>query len=240
MNTLVKIIISTIFGISLSSCQFSFRPGISGNGIIETQERTLNSDFNAIDVNRGLDVYITQGDENSITIQADENLIDLITTEIENGVLTISTTDNIKNAASKKVLLNFKNLNSIKANSGSDLLSTHQLNFNDLNLEATSGADINLELIAEQVICYSSSGSDIKLKGKSNTLKVNSSSGSDINAKDLKSNIVNANASSGSDIIIHASKKLNADANSGADIIYYGNPEEVSKSDGASGSIVKR
>ena len=105
MNTLVKIIISTIFGISLSSCQFSFRPGISGNGIIETQERTLNSDFNAIDVNRGLDVYITQDDKNSIIVQADENLLDRIKTKVENGVLIVKTEGKIRNAKKMKLYI---------------------------------------------------------------------------------------------------------------------------------------
>ena len=240
MNTLVKIIVSTILGLSLSSCQFSFGPGISGNGIIETQERTLDGDFNAIDVNRGLDVYITQSDENSITIQADENLHELITTEIKNGVLVISTTENIKKASSKKVMVNFKNLSTIMANSGSDLMSTHELSFQDLTIESSSGADVNLDLVADQLTCNSSSGSDIKLRGESNSIKAISSSGSDINAKGLKSKIARANASSGSDIVVYATEKLNADANSGADIIYYGNPEEVYKSDNASGSVVKR
>lgn len=196
--------------------------------------------FDAIDVNRGLDVYITKSNENSITVQADENLHDIISTEIKNDVLIITTTKNIKNAATKKVMLNFKNLKSIKANSGSDLVSTNQLSFQDLTINTSSGADINLDLIANSVICNTSAGSVAKLKGKTSSLKANSSSASNIKVRELKAKNVKANASSRSDITVFASLKLNANVNSGADIIYYGNPKEVSTNDNSSGNVIKR
>ena len=101
MNILVKIVISTIIGICLSSCQFRFNPSSTGNSVIETQERIIEKKFTAVKVSKGLEVLLPQ---------SNENLIDIIASKISKGVLIISATENIKNSSSKKVMFNFKGL----------------------------------------------------------------------------------------------------------------------------------
>ena len=51
---------------------------------------------------------ITQGNENSITIVADENLHDYIQTDIDNGSLKITSNKNIRSAKEKKIKVVFK------------------------------------------------------------------------------------------------------------------------------------
>lgn len=239
MTTLVKIIVTTILAALLVSCNFDINFGVKGNGNVTTTNREIHGDFNAIEVSRGLDVYLTQGESSTVKVQADENLQDIIRTEIENGVLIIYAEDNISSAASKKVMVNFKTIERISTSSGSDLISTNLITAETLKIETSSGSDVELDVDVKNLICESSSGSDIKLSGTTNTFRAEASSGSDIKAAKLKAVKTRAEANSGSDITVNTSEELTAYANSGGDIKYYGNPDKVEKNDGPSGSVRK-
>src|SRR5690606_10735824 len=99
-----------------------------------------------IKVSNGLDVYLTQDTNESLSIQADENLHDIIVTTVENNVLSIYTTENINYAASRKVMVSFSDISKIKATSGSDVYSTNTIKADALDLSTTSGSDMELEI----------------------------------------------------------------------------------------------
>ncbi|MEY8848407.1 head GIN domain-containing protein [Psychroserpens sp. XS_ASV72] len=238
MTTLTKIIVTTLLSILMVSCQFNF--GVKGNGNVTTSERTLNSDFDAIEVSRGLDVYLTQGTTESVKVQADENLQDIIITEVENGVLHIYSEENISYAASKKIMVSLDNLERLSTSSGSDVMSTGMISVTSLEISSSSGSDVELDVEAETIICEASSGSDIKLSGTTKSFTAEASSGSDIKAENLKAETTRAEANSGADVTVNTSKKLTASANSGGDVKYYGDPEIVETNDGPSGNIRKQ
>ncbi|RKE92258.1 head GIN domain-containing protein [Ichthyenterobacterium magnum] len=237
MTTLTKLIVATVISLLLFSCNFDFNFGVKGNGNVKTIERTLEGNFSQIEVSRGIDVYLTQSDTQSLEVQADENLHEIIITEIENDVLKIYAEDNISYASARKVMLSFKNVTHITSTSGSDVYSTNTIVADKLTLNTTSGSDMELDINTNIVDCKSTSGSDLKLSGKTNTIFAEATSGSDLKAGNLKANICNASATSGADITVNTKEKLHARASSGGDIRYYGNPTSVSKKDSSSGTI---
>lgn len=242
MATLTKLIVSTILSLLLLSCEFntSWGTGVKGDGNVISEERALNDNFNEIHASRGLDVYLTQGNSENVTIEADGNLHDLITVKVINNVLEISTEENIGSASSKKVLVTFKDLSRIVATSGSDVFSTNTINVDNLDLETTSGSDMEIELNVESLVCSASSGSDLEVSGKTRKLNASATSGSDIDAEELLAENSNVNANSGANVTLNATKELIAKANSGGNITYYGNPEKLDKSEGVSGGIYKK
>ena len=239
MTTLTKIIVSTVLAMLMLSCNFGINlgHGISGNGNVVNDQRMPNDTFNQIEVSRGLDVYLTQGNTEIIEVEADENLQEIIITEVRNNVLEIYADENIRHSQSKKVFVTFKNVTSISSSSGSDVFSTNTITSDNLELKTSSGSDMELNIETESVSCDSSSGSDLKVSGTTNKLYAEASSGSDINAGNLTAESSHVKASSGADITVNTSKELIAKASSGGDIKYYGDPEKVSASDGVSGSI---
>jgi len=239
MTTLSRIIIISIISFLLLSCNFSMNlgPGVDGNGNVVTEERTISPDFNEINVSQGLDVYISQSDAVGLSVEADENLQDLIMTDVENSILRIYTKENIRRAQSKKIILSIETISAIKATSGSDVYSSNTISLSNLDLHATSGADITLDVITDILECKSTSGSDIKVTGTTTNFMAEATSGSDIDASNLKAEISNVKATSGADISVHTSKELTANATSGGDVKYSGNPKKVNKSDNSAGSV---
>ncbi|MFD1063505.1 head GIN domain-containing protein [Winogradskyella litorisediminis] len=241
MSTLVKFITATILALLLTSCNldFSLGPSISGDGNVVTETRDVQSDFVNLKVSRGIDVVLTQSDETSLTVVADQNLHDVITTEFDedNNTLRISTNENIRTAASKKVILNVKDLYSISTTSGSTIRVENTFETDQLVVSSTSGSQIDIAVETNTLKLNSTSGAGITASGNTNKLSVASTSGSYVAAENLKAESTSAAATSGANIKVNTSKALTASATSGGSVRYSGNPENVSKSDGVSGSI---
>lgn len=235
MTTIIKVLVASVLALLMTSCNFNF--GVSGNGNVRTEERDVTETFSEIEVSNGLDVYLTQSDEESISVQSDGNLQDIIKTEIVGNVLKIYTKKSIRFSEAQKVMVNFKNVSKISASSGSDVFATNTFQTESIKLVTSSGSDMEIGLNAQTIECTSSSGSDLKLSGSTIHFKAQASSGSDINALNLQAETSRVKASSGADIRVNSSEELYANANSGGDIKYSGNPKTLEKINGPSGSI---
>ncbi|MFD1163442.1 head GIN domain-containing protein [Hwangdonia seohaensis] len=242
MTTLTKIIVATLLSLTLVSCNFdiNMNSGVRGNGNVQIEERAISESFSAIKATEGLDVYLTQADHVSLTVEADENLHELILTEVVDGVLKIHTKENIGRSTAKKVMVSFKDISAITSTSGSDVYSTNTISANHLKLKSTSGSDMKLDVNTSILECKSTSGSDLKLSGKTEKLIAEATSGSDIKASNLVAESSQVKATSGADISVNTVKELTAKATSGGDIKYYGNPEKVNKNKSSSGSVRKQ
>jgi len=242
MTTLTKIIVTTLLSFCLFSCNFDikFNSGVDGNGKVTIEDRTVTEPFSSIRATEGLDVYLTQATNSKITVEADENLQELILVEVNDDVLKIHTKKNIGRSESKKVLVHFKDISSITGTSGSNVKSTNTINAKHLHVRGSSGSNLTLDVGTEVLECSTSSGCNLKLSGNTIKLITDASSGSDIEAENLNAESTNAQASSGANISVNTSDALVAKASSGGNISYYGNPKSVEKSDGVSGNISKR
>ncbi len=221
-----------------SSCVF-LGPSIKGNGNVVEQNRKIKG-FNKIDVSRGMNVYISQGEVTKVVVKADENLLEAIETKTEGDVLIIRATQNIRNATSKKVYLTVPDLEEIEASSGCNIFSETKLVYKDLKVKSSSGSNVTLEINSDRSEFSSSSGSNIKLRGKTNSFKAKASSGSNIKAEELASDNCETKASSGSNIWITAQNNFSGDVSSGANIFVYGNPKNSNIEKSSGGNIINK
>ena len=242
MTTLVRITIALILALFMSSCGFDinfgdFGSGKKGNGIVTTETREVTSDFTVVSASEGLNVYVTDGAQFEITVEADENIIDLIATDINNGRLRIHAIENI-GRATKKIYVTLPEVDGLKSSSGAHLSSENLISTDKLEIDASSGANINVEMMAEEVEIDASSGANLNLRGDADKVYVDASSGANINAKKLISKICQAEASSGGNLSVNVSESLTADASSGGNISYSGEAQ-VTKKKSVSGSVHK-
>lgn len=235
MKNLKIIPIIVLFAL-VSSCKFG---QVQGNGNVQTEERPLTQNFNQVRGSAGIDIILTQGTQNKIVVEADQNLLEIITTTVINGKLKITAEKNIGRASSKKVHVTYKDLNTIEASSGSDIVANNIIKSETIHLDSNSGADIEVEIFAKEVFVETSSGAYIEVSGVANILHAKASSGSGLQAKKLEVLECNARASSGADIVVNVKESIDAKASSGGDLRFYGNPTNVKKHDSSSGSVRK-
>lgn len=238
----LKIILLTIATVSLSSCNFDLNFNqTDGNGNVTTETRSVSEDFTKVRGSAGLDVYLTKGNTASIKVEADENLHEIIETEITNGKLHITTTNNnnIGKAKSKKVFVTYISLDEVASSSGADVIVNGILEAENLTLDSSSGSDLEVEVFAKNLYIDCSSGADIKVTGRASELRADASSGSEIDAKDLLVVNCKAEVSSGADITVNVKESLEVDASSGGDLNYYGNPTAIQNNSSRSGNLHK-
>ncbi|OGS70480.1 MAG: hypothetical protein A3F91_10405 [Flavobacteria bacterium RIFCSPLOWO2_12_FULL_35_11] len=243
MRTLVKITILISIYLTLlfttTSCFVDGVIGIRGNRNVVSEERSIRSDFEIINVQQGINLTITQGKPTDIRVEADENILDLLITEVKNNELNIYFEKNVNQAKARNVYLTTENISKIKASSGASVKSENTIQATSLDLDSSSGSTMKIHASANYIKSESSSGSSIKLYGKCNTFSAEASSGSNINAQELKTANAKTATSSGASIDVFVTGKLTAKASSGGDIDYEGNPSEVDKETSSGGSVSK-
>ena len=228
-----SVLIATV--LFLSSC-INMGPSVSGNGNVIEQQRNVG-EFKSIRVSHGLEVIITQGLPVSLTVQADENIHESIVTEVNKGILFIKTDEHIRRAKSRRVLITTDQLEGIETSSGSRLRISGLFKEQTVELAASSGSQMNLDLSVKRISVKTSSGANIHLKGRAESGNFRASSGSRIHALDFVTGHVESRASSGANIRIHAAETFSGSSSSGSSIHYRGNPKTTDLSSSSGGNV---
>jgi hypothetical protein len=236
----LKLLSVIIVILGLTSCvQGQFWKTVEGHGKVVTKERKTDS-FSALKVSSGIDVYLKQGDNEAISVEANENLHEYILTEVRNGVLNVYSEYNIRSADRKRVYVTIKEVKSIKTTSAGDVYGESPINSDNLELSASSAGDIKLEVKAKNLDIDISSSGDISLTGETDKLRADLSSAGDLNAFDLKSREADISVSSAGDANINVSERITARASSAGDVNYKGDPKFVDANSSSAGGIHRR
>jgi hypothetical protein len=236
----MKLILALLFALFFSACQFNSGKTVTVSGTSKIENRNL-SGFTGISVQRALEVVVEQSDKFEVIVEADDNILSHITTDIRDGILVIETDiNNFDNVNKKKIRVKMPNVASLESSSASSIKSKNTLITQDLNIDSSSGSTIEISVEAENLTCDSSSGSTIELKGKALNLNADSSSGSTINAENLLVNDVTANSGSSGSVSVHPIVSLNAEASSGSHILYNIVPKKLVQSSSSGGSVSQK
>ena len=215
------------------------RQTVHGNHKVTKSERNTGS-FTGIKVSSGVDVYLKQGDKESVTVEADENLHEYIITEVKGGVLHVYTDANIRESERERVYVTMKDISSIQTTSAGDIVGESPIKTDHLELSASSAGDITLEIYAKETEIDISSSGDISLTGETEKMKADLSSAGDLKAYKLITKEADLSVSSAGDADINVSDKLTARASSAGDINYMGDPKLIDVHTSSAGGIHKR
>jgi uncharacterized protein YxeA len=236
----LKVFLIAIICVSVTSCiTGQEHKSVRGNGNVVKKERPA-SPFTGIRVKTGIDVYLKQGDKESITVEADENLHEYILTEIQGDILNIYTDVWIREADRKRVYVTMKDVKSIKTSSAGDIMGETPLKCEDLEIGTSSAGNIRLEIYGKKIDVNVSSAGDVTLSGEGESLYADLSSAGNLDAANLKVKEAEVSASSAGDARVNVSEKIKARASSAGDITYRGDPKYVDAHSSSAGSIHKR
>ena len=239
ITLITKFILVALTALLFASCNHSINlNSIEGSGNITTEKRIVEGNFKSIEVNNSIDLVIEQSDKMEIVVEADDNLQKHITTKVENGTLVISFDKNsFSNAGSKKVTVKMPVIDELEATSSATITGKNTLKGENIRLNTSSAASIDINIESDIITCDSSSGSSITINGKALKMETTASSGSEINATKLLANEITADVSSGASINVHPIVSLLAEASSGGEISYDIQPKSIQKKTSSGGTI---
>lgn len=234
---ITKFIVAGITALLFASCNFNVNT-IEGSGNVTTEKRIVQGEFKNISVSNAIDLVIEQSDSTEITVEADDNLQNEIITKVENGTLIIKCKySSFRDITKKKVTVKMPKIDKLEASTASTVINNGLITGEDINLETSSAASIDLNIESDNITIDSGSGSTINIKGKALKTRISASSGSSINAGQLQANEIQAEASSGASIHLHPIVSLKAEASSGGSINYDSTPKTIEKTASSGGTI---
>lgn len=217
-KVLLVLFVLFVFVTFLSSCGRT----ITGSGNIISEKRNTEN-FVGVEAATSLTVKLKQGDQNSVTVEADDNVMRYVRTRVKGNVLVIDFDHNgsLSNVT-VVVTVTAPRFTKIEASAAAVIEAAHPLTGDKISIEASSSASITAEIDAPEVNVEASSAATVRLKGKTRNLDVDASSSAAVDATNLMAENVKADASSAASIRTFASTNLDADASSGASIRYTG------------------
>jgi len=230
-----------ILSLALNSCIIDgWNNGISGNGNVVEETRDV-SGFAGVHVSTGIDVYLSEGNSFDVRVEADENLLEVILTELNGDMLVIKTDRvNIRSAKSKKVYVTLPELEDLKISSAGDCEGMTPFHCKDLRISISSAGDLSLDVEAESINLDISSSGDARISGSTGELDANLSSAGNLHAFELVAEKVDVSVSSAGDARVHATEEISMDASSAGNVYYKGDAEVLHSRSSSAGDIVKK
>jgi hypothetical protein len=156
---------------------------IEGSGNVITKDITVKS-FDELNASGVFNLLLSQGDKESLKIEADDNLMDLFIIENEGSTLKIKMKKNSNFNSKKqlKVYVTFKTLKSMDLGMVGGTTSDEKLKFTDLKLKNQSVGSVNLNMTLQTLNMENQSVGSVKLEGSAENAVVKNNSVGSINA----------------------------------------------------------
>ena len=213
---------------------------VRGSGSVETESRDLDS-FDAIDLRYPAEVTIVQGEEASIALTAEDNLLPQLTSEIRNGELVIRNSEEAYSQRvdpSETVLITITVVDLKRVQfqtTGSVDIET--LEVPSLTLDLNGAGDINaLDLSVDELRVDINGAGTLHVGGTATDVNVDINGAGDFDGEDLAAETARIQINGLGDATLQVSESLNAQINGAGSITYYGNPDVRSDVNGL-GSI---
>lgn len=204
----------------------------AGNYIKE--ERNVGS-FSKLDVGGAFTVYLSQGDQEKVVVEAVADEIKKIVTEVVGGKLKIYTESNWGgNFHEMTIHLTFKNLEEIDFSGAVEVKSQQELGFEDLEMNVSGAAEIEMALKANKFDAEFSGASEVNFSGACKLGYLELSGASEFDAENLEFGDLSMDVSGASDAKVWATGLLNIDASGASSIRYKGSPKISIDESGAS------
>ena len=173
MKTTLAITLLIIVAMTTACSQIT-----TGSGEIVTQEMDLTG-FDKLDISQGFNVEVSQGDDFSVVVRADDNLVEYLKVEKVGDTLKIGLEgDRIYTTSNLKAEVTMPSLTGLEASGGSDV--TVSGTGEDITVDASGGSDADLaSFTVVNADIDASGGSDVTINA-SGTLNVDASGGSQV------------------------------------------------------------
>jgi Putative auto-transporter adhesin, head GIN domain len=212
---------------------------VTGSGNIKSEVRNVTG-FTGISVSVPGVVEVRQTGTEGITLETDDNLLPLIETVVERGVLKIRPIEKNTNLRTKnmKLVVNAKTVESLSV-AGSGDLRAEQLKSEKLKTSVAGSGDVSIKSLDAGDLTVSIAGSgNIVIGGRANMLDGSIAGSGDLKAGKLETNAAKLSIAGSGSAFLWAKDTLKVSIAGSGDVKYYGDAK-VTKSVAGSGSIVR-
>lgn len=220
-----------------SSCEKEWVDVVRGTGPVVSEDRTTPS-YNEISLNIPADVYIYQGENEGITIEAQDNVLDVIDTRVRNNELDIKFENGVvvKRFEPIKVYITTHDLSEISISGSGNVYNETPIITDELTVRISGSGNVDLHDIDTPRMTARISGSGkVYLSGYCADQFLQISGSGNIHAFNLLSETADVSISGSGKTEVTVSDYLHAEISGSGDIYYKGHPDIESHISGSGG-----
>lgn len=200
--------------------------------------------FDRIEVNGAYDLFITQGKDFALRIEAESDDLEKIKTEVKDGWLVISDVRHkiqigFFKSRTRKVYVTLPELKGLSINGAADVEGQNKLSPQKFELKVRGAGDVNLEIETNEISTEISGSGDIRLKGKTDDLEITVTGSGEIAAYELVSRKTTVNISGAGDCHVNAGEELSVNISGTGDVSYRGSPKLMTRNVAGVGRVRK-
>ncbi len=182
--------------------------------------------FDEFSVTGNIEVRLIKGQEEKAVIETYGIPADEVNVYVNRQTLKVSLLNSLFYKNEKvKVTVTYKELRSIRGNAGAKIEADHVIEGDYLDVRATSGATVELEVKVNKLEGMAIEGGVLRLVGEASSQKAQANTGGQYQAFELACKNTYARAGTGGELEVVASETLDAYANLGGQIEYKGDPD---------------
>jgi Putative auto-transporter adhesin, head GIN domain len=233
-------LVFVIFILAFAACKFVGGKRVTGNGNVTTQQRNI-TDFNAVEVHGSFTVYVSQGADYAVRIEAEENLMEYIVVEKDGDELEVGFKHNTRIRTNRpvNVYVTAPSYTGLAVSGSGNLISQTKLtSSSQLDIDISGSGDANLEVDAPTVTAEISGSGTAILKGMTRTFNGGIAGSGELKAYNLLSEKSDIEVAGSGDAEVYASKQLDVRVAGSGNINYKGNPS-INQNIAGSGTVRK-
>ena len=215
MRQTILIVLLIAIGLAAPACKFNGR-GIAGSGVRKAEKRELKS-FSAIDTTGAYEIHIACQKPVSFEIDADDNILPLIKTEVRDGILFVTSDQRYHTAKPVTLRINLPSLAAVTSR-GAGEITIGDVNGDSLKLESMGAASIDAA-------------------GKAKSVAVSSTGAGKIDTSSLQAEKARVDVTGAASVEVYATEQLDVTVSGAGSVTYSGNPKVVNKHVSGVGSV---
>ncbi|MCG1036862.1 head GIN domain-containing protein [Polaribacter sargassicola] len=214
---------------------------IKGNGNTKVVTRSI-SNYNDISVGGSFDVILVKGNEGEITIEAEENIIPYIETEVSGNNLKVKFKENTNISTTKKITITvpYKSLESVSLGGSGKIYSNNTIEAKNFKVSIGGSGNIKLNINSNSIKASIGGSGSILLEGTTKELNCSIAGSGNINAYSLYTDIIEASVAGSGNIKTTVNSTINAKLVGSGNIYYKGNPSNVKSKSVGSGDVIDK
>ena len=194
-----------------------------GEGSTITKELFLQ-EFTGVRLKIDADVHITQGSEFSVVATGQENIINKLELDVNNGIWDLEFDSCVKNYNALNIYITMPAIDYLAISGSGTINGENTFNVNEMGLNISGSGDIILDLNANQINASISGSGKMKLTGASETSEYEISGSGNFYAFGLQTQVTEVEISGSGRAEVFVEDYLKVNITGSGDVYYKGNP----------------
>jgi hypothetical protein len=242
LTVLIVLMATQLAGCSMDIVLPDNSISIVGSGNLVSREEDI-AGFDRIDVSQAFQIDIRQGEEYSVIVRVDDNVVEYLQVVKEGNTLVIDLDSSLSSGYSftnvtMEAEVTMPSLTGVDASGACDVTVTGFASSESLDVHLSGSSSLEGDIEAGDARIHASGASDVDLTGSAQDLTLDVSGSSEANLANFAAIDAEVEASGASEVVVNVTGRLDADT-SGSSSVYYSGDPTLGRIDSSGSSSVR-